>query len=305
MKSSRNKTINTSVNDGIEYLNRCVNVYDYVSVEDIINKTIIGDTFSVCDYLPKQFVDLIIVDPPYNLTKTYGNYTFFKKSYKEYEQYTIKWLTLILPLLKSTGSLYVCCDWNTSLIVGPILCDFLTIRNRITWQREKGRGAKQNWKNGLEDIWFCTKSDNYTFNLDSVKIRRKVVAPYCIDGKPKDWVNNNNIKYRDTCPSNFWDDITIPFWSMSENTEHPTQKSEKLIAKIILASTNKGDIVFDPFLGSGTSSVVSKKLERNYIGIEQNQQYCIWTEQRLELANINTAIQGYNEGIFYERNYRN
>lgn len=89
---------------------------------------------------------------------------------------------------------------------------------------------------------------------------------------------------------------------MPENTAHPTQKSEKLIAKIMLASSNPADIVFDPFLGSGTTSVVAKKLGRNYIGIEANEQYCVWAEKRLELANTDSSIQGYVDGVFRERN---
>ena len=196
----------------------------------------------------------------------------------------------------------MCCDWETSLIIGSVLQELCIVRNRITWQREKGRGAAANWKNGMEDIWFATKSDNYTFNLDAVKIRKKVIAPYKVDGKPKDWQKTEQGNYRDTCPSNFWDDITIPFWSMAENTAHPTQKPEKLIAKIMLASSNPGDIVFDPFLGSGTVSVVAKKLNRHYVGIEQNPQYCVWTEKRLEMAEQDKDIQGYNQGVFWERN---
>ena len=195
--------------------------------------------------------------------------TFSKKKTTDYEEYTRQWLNTVKPLLKKNGSIYVCCDWETSLIIGRVLGDYFTIRNRITWQREKGRGAKANWKNGMEDIWFATNSSQYTFNLDAVKIRKKVIAPYRLDGKPKDWVESNSGNYRDTCPSNFWGDITIPFWSMPENTAHPTQKSEKLMAKIILASSSEGDVVLDPFLGSGTTSVTAKKLGRKYIGIEK------------------------------------
>ncbi len=88
---------------------------------------------------------------------------------------------------------------------------------------------------------------------------------------------------------------------MPENTAHPTQKPEKLIAKLVLASSNKKDIVFDPFLGSGTTSVVARKLGRHYVGIEQNPNYCIWAERRLELARKNKQIQGYSDGIFWER----
>lgn len=302
-KSSRNKTIDLTVEEGKEYLERCVKI-DAVqsSLASILNKTIIGNTFEIMPLLPRDSVDLVIADPPYNLTKAFNGTTFSKKTVTDYEEYTRKWLSLVYPLIKDNGSIYVCCDWETSLIIGRVLGEFFTVRSRITWQREKGRGAAANWKNGLEDVWFATKSSKYTFNLDAVKIRKKVIAPYKVDGKPKDWDETADGNYRNTCPSNFWDDITIPFWSMPENTAHPTQKSEKLIAKIMLASSNPSDVVFDPFLGSGTTSVVAKKLERKYIGIEINEQYCVWAEKRLEMAGSEKNIQGYVNGVFWERN---
>ena len=302
-KAGRNKTIDIPLSEGQHYLDRCITVTENKSdIESVKNKTIIGDMLEVCPFLPEKSVDLIIADPPYNLTKSFNGTTFSKKKEADYEEYTAKWLSAVKPLLKDNGSVYVCCDWETSLIVGRVLGEFFNIRNRITWQREKGRGAKANWKNGMEDIWFATVSNDYTFNLDAVKIRKKVIAPYRVDGKPKDWKETENGNYRDTCPSNFWDDITIPFWSMAENTAHPTQKSEKLLAKIILASSNEGDVVFDPFLGSGTTSVVAKKLNRHYIGIELEKQYCVWAEKRLETAETDAEIQGYVNGVFWERN---
>lgn len=303
IRAERNKTIDTPLCEGKLYLNRCIAVnQQQASISPLIDKTILGDMMCICPLLPAKSVDLVIVDPPYNLTKTFNGTTFSKKKVSEYEDYTREWLQMIKPILKDTGSIYVCCDWETSLIVGRVLGEFFCVRNRITWQREKGRGAKANWKNGMEDIWFATNSDDYTFNLDAVKIRKKVVAPYRVDGKPKDWVESDTGNYRDTCPSNFWDDITVPFWSMAENTAHPTQKSEKLIAKLILASSNEGDIVLDPFLGSGTTSVVAKKIGRHYIGIEIDPQYCVWAEQRLAMAEDNPDIQGYVNGVFWERN---
>lgn len=306
MKSERNKTITLSAEEERFFLEQCVkidsNFKKQKNLDNLLNKTILGDTFCVCSLLPPDSVDLIIADPPYNLTKSFNGTTFSKKKDSDYEEYTRQWLKAVKPLLKDTGSIYVCCDWETSLIIGKVLGEFFCVQNRITWQREKGRGAKKNWKNGMEDIWFATNSNNFTFNLDAVKIRKKVIAPYRVDGKPKDWMESESGNYRDTCPSNFWDDITIPFWSMAENTEHPTQKSEKLIAKIILASSNKSDVVFDPFLGSGTTSVVAKKLERNYIGIECEKYYCSLAEKRLALAETNPKIQGFDNNIFYERN---
>ncbi len=302
-RTVKNKTINHPLNECDEFLKRCVHLTQpQQDLNCILDKTINGDFWQVCQFLPHQSMDLIIADPPYNLTKSFNGTVFSKKKDNEYEEYTRQWLNAVQPLLKETGSIYVCCDWESSLIIGRVLGEFFKVRNRITWQREKGRGAKANWKNGLEDIWFATKSDNYTFNLEAVKVRKKVIAPYRVDGKPKDWIETDKGKYRDTCPSNFWDDITIPFWSMAENTAHPTQKSEKLIAKLILASSCEGDVVFDPFLGSGTTSVVAKKLQRHYLGVEIEPQYCAWAERRLEEAKSNSRIQGYSGGVFWARN---
>ena len=302
-KASRNKTIDTPISEGQEFLTRCITVTDpQTTLDSVTDKTILGNMLEVCPLLPEKSIDLIIADPPYNLTKSFNGTTFAKKSTKAYEEYTREWLSAVKPLLKANGSIYVCCDWESSLIIGNVLSDYFHVRNRITWQREKGRGAKSNWKNGMEDIWFATNSNEYTFNLDAVKIRKKVIAPYRVDGKPKDWTETESGNYRDTCPSNFWDDITIPFWSMAENTAHPTQKPEKLIAKLILASSHESDIVFDPFLGSGTTSVVAKKLNRHYIGIETESQYALWAEQRLAMAEEDRSIQGFSNGVFWERN---
>ena len=179
----------------------------------------------------------------------------------------------------------------------------VTILNRITWQREKGRGAKSNWKNAMEDIWFGVKNPkDYYFNVDAVKLKRRVVAPYKVEGKPKDWEETADGNFRITYPSNFWDDISIPFWSMPENTDHPTQKPEKLYAKLILASSREGDVILDPFMGSGTAPVVAKKLGRHFIGVEINEEYCLWAAKRLMMAEQDAAIQGYSDGVFWERN---
>ncbi len=301
-KAPRNKTIDTTLESGKRFLERCVFEADTSDYNNIIDKTVNGDMFTVCPSLPDGFADLIIADPPYNLTKDFNGAVFSKRKESEYEKYTESWLSLMPRLLREGGSIYVCCDWRTSLTVGRILGKYFTLQNRITWQREKGRGAGSNWKNGMEDIWFATKGGGHTFNLDAVKIRRRVLAPYKEGGKPKDWVRTKNGAFRDTCPSNFWDDMTVPFWSMPENTAHPTQKPEKLIAKIMLASSNAGDTVFDPFLGSGTTSVVAKKLGRHYLGIESNPLYCVWAEQRIDAAESDKRIQGYSNGVFWARN---
>ena len=306
-KAANNRTIDTGLREGREYLDRCLTVKDLKkggdeASGDITDRIIAGDCLKVMGYLPAGTVDLIIADPPYNLDKDYNGRKFSRMSEAEYAEYTDGWMSLAVPLLRETGTMYVCCDWRSSSVIYEVLKRHLKVRNRITWQRETGRGAKSNWKNSMEDIWYATKSDSYTFNVDDVKIRRRVVAPYRENGSPKGWEETAEGRFRDTHPSNFWDDICVPFWSMPENTPHPAQKSEKLMARLILASSDKGDTVFDPFLGAGSAAVAAKKLGRHYIGIEREKQYCVWAEQRLLMADSDRKIQGYSDGIFWERN---
>ncbi len=265
--------------------------------------TIHGDCFQIAQSLPKAFVDLLILDPPYNLSKDFHGVKFSKRAVDEYTSWLEALFVQLKPLLKQTASVYICGEWLSSVSIYQAAAKHFVVRNRITWEREKGRGAKTNWKNSSEDVWFCTASDDYVFNVDAVKLRRKVIAPYRnADGSPKDWNSTDNGDFRDTHPSNIWTDITVPFWSMPENTDHPTQKSEKLIAKIMLASSTPNDFILDPFLGSGTSSVVAKKLGRKYLGIDANEEYCLLAERRLELAESDSRIQGLAGGVFWERN---
>ena len=270
---------------------------------DLLDKTIVGDSLQIAEKLPRSFVDLLFLDPPYNLNKRFGDTTFERRPVDEYAEWLGQVLDILLPIVRPDGTVYICGDWHTSNSIFAAASTRLKVRNRITWEREKGRGARTNWKNASEDIWFCTVSDDYVFNVDAVKIRRKVIAPYRNgDGSPRDWAETNDGDFRDTYPSNLWTDITIPFWSMPENTDHPAQKSEKLLAKLILASTKPGALIFDPFLGVGTTSVVSRKLGRHYLGIEKSMEFALLAEKRLELARADSAIQGYADGVFWERN---
>lgn len=302
-RAPRNKTIELSDAERKLYLNKLKKIHKPSVPLDIKNSTINQDLFEVLDYLPDGFVDLLFLDPPYNLSKSFNGHVFTQRTLQEYAEWLESWFPRLLKTLKPTSSVYICGDWRSSAAIHQVAECYLKVRNRITWEREKGRGQLRGWKNCSEDIYFCTVSENYIFNTEQVKIKRKVIAPYRLDnGEPKDWQHDECGDFRLTYPSNIWTDITVPYWSMSENTEHPTQKPEKLLAKLILASSNEGDIVFDPFLGSGTTSVVAKKLKRNYVGIEIDETYCCLAEKRLELAEYDTAIQGYEDGVFWERN---
>jgi site-specific DNA-methyltransferase (adenine-specific) len=305
-RAPRNRTLTVAENEQTSLKKRLFFPQEKeMTVSQITNKTICGDLFEIIELLPAEFADLLIIDPPYNLDKDFHGLKFSKTNDEAYLEYLKSWFPKVIKTLKPTGSVYICGDWKSTFCLYQIMRDFTIIRNRIIWQREKGRGAKANWKNATEDIWFGTKTDDYYFNVDAVKQKRRVIAPYKENGKPKDWEETTGGNFRLTCPSNFWDDISIPYWSMPENTDHPTQKPEKLIAKLVLASCPENGIVLDPFLGSGTTSVVAKKLGRAYTGIEMNEEYCCWAEKRLLLAENDKNIQGYSNGVFWERNTLN
>ena len=316
VRAGRNRTITLSQEEipelkkqilTFEQLKSLANSSDSkIEFKSIENKTLNCDLLEALKFLPDEFADLIIIDPPYNLTKNFNGTKFNARSDKRYDEYLATWFPEVCRKLKPSGSLYICGDWKCTSSLQRAVEKELTILNRITWQREKGRGAKSNWKNGMEDIWYAVKNpDDYYFDVEAVKIKRKVIAPYKVDGKPKDWQESEEGNFRLTYPSNFWDDISIPFWSMPENTDHPTQKPEKLYAKLILASSKENDIVFDPFLGSGTASVTAKKLGRRFVGIELNEEYSLLAQKRLNKADEDKSIQGYSDGVFWERNAKN
>ena len=304
-RANRNRTLTIAENE-ITTLEKAIINADDLKKSFADNSVINADLFDCLDAIPNDYFHLIIIDPPYNLAKDFHGNKFSKLNTTSYEAYLRSWFGKVCDKLAPNGTLYMCGDWQCSLSMQKVISERLTILNRITWQREKGRGAKANWKNAMEDIWFAVKNPkDYYFDVEAVKMKRKVIAPYKVDGKPKDWEQTGSGNFRITYPSNFWDDISIPFWSMPENTDHPTQKPEKLYAKLILASTKPGDKIFDPFLGSGTSAVVAYKLNRNYVGIELNHDYCLWAAKRLMNATKNKVIQGYSDNVFWERNALN
>jgi site-specific DNA-methyltransferase (adenine-specific) len=304
-RALRNKTLTLTREEYVLYKSRLLYAAGIAASPDgLRDKTVCADLCAVLDVLPSAFADLLIIDPPYNLNKNFNGLRFSEQDDLGYLEYLESWFPKLLRTLKPEGSVYICGDWRSSACLYGIMKKYAIVRNRIVWQREKGRGAEANWKNACEDIWFGTIGKEYYFNVEAVKQKRKVLAPYKVEGKPKDWEETAEGNFRLTYPGNFWDDISIPYWSMPENTDHPAQKPEKLIAKLILASCPEGGLVLDPFLGSGTTSVTAKKLGRSYTGIELNEEYCCWAEKRLAAASRSSPIQGYAGGVFWERNTR-
>ncbi|MBM4060563.1 MAG: site-specific DNA-methyltransferase [Planctomycetes bacterium] len=296
-RAPRNRTLQLTAAERADFGRSLLRLHGPTPLADVLDRIVLQDCREVVPLLPERFVDLLVLDPPYNLDKQFGERPFRSMRGDDYAAWMEQWLQPMLRLLKPTASVYLCADWRSSSVAQTVLEKHLHLRNRITWEREKGRGALRNWKNCAEDVWFATMSDDYVFHVDDVKLRRRVLAPYRdANGAPKDWRDG----YRDTFPSNLWTDLTVPFWSMPENTDHPTQKPEKLLAKLVLASSDPGAVVFDPFLGSGTTAVVAKKLGRRFVGIEIEAEYACLAQKRLALGD--RSIQGYEDGVFWERN---
>lgn len=301
-RAERNRTLTVSENE-IPALEKSILSADDLKKSFVDNAIVNANLFDCLEYIPNDYFNLIIIDPPYNLDKDFHGKRFSSMKSSAYEDYLRSWFYMVCDKLAPNGTLYMCGDWKCTSSMQRVIEERLTVINRITWQREKGRGAKSNWKNSMEDIWFAVKNPkDYYFDVESVKMKKKVIAPYRVDGKPKDWDETESGNFRITYPSNFWGDISVPFWSMPENTDHPTQKPEKLYAKLMLASSKPGDKIFDPFLGSGTAAVVARKLGRNCLGIEINREYCLWSVKRLINASGDKSIQGYFDGVFWERN---
>lgn len=301
-RAPRNRTLTLSDEERARLQKQLCRPVAPVSKEACRNCIFTGDFFSLVDLMPDHFVDLMIIDPPYNLNKNFNETSFRHLSNEAYEEFLDSIVSKLMRLLKPQATVYICGDWQCSGAMFNVMSRYLILRNRICWQREKGRGAQHNWKNCCEDIWFGTVGKEYCFNGESVRMKRQVIAPYRESTGPKDWVESEEGRFRMTGAANFWDDISVPYWSMPENTDHPTQKPEKLLAKLILASSNEGDMIFDPFLGSGSTAVTAKKLKRSYCGIELDPEYCCWALARLERAENDPRIQGYEDGVFWERN---
>ena len=152
IRAPRNRTITFSNKEKNLYARDLIHVKKPVQSSDIKNRIANEDVFQVLEFLPENFADLLILDPPYNLTKTFSSSTFKKRSIEQYAAWFESLFIKLLPALKKTASVYVCSEWFTSTAIHLVLEKYLKVRNRITWEREKGRGAKKNWKNASEDI---------------------------------------------------------------------------------------------------------------------------------------------------------
>ena len=145
-RAPRNRTITLGDDEVFHLKKKLIRLNTPASFREIENKTICQDVFEVLDYLPDQFIDLVFVDPPYNLSKTFNLTSFKAMESERYEEWLDSWVQKIIRLLKPGASIYICGDWKSSGAIFNVAKKYFQIRNRITFEREKGRGAKANWK---------------------------------------------------------------------------------------------------------------------------------------------------------------
>ena len=151
-RAPRNRTLTCTDDEVAELSSSLLQLSAASSTESITDRIINQDFHEARPFLPKRFADLLILDPPYNLTKKYNGHVFRSKEAEEYVSWFDGVVASLIPLLRPNATVYICSDWQTSALVYPVLRKHLQVRNRITWEREKGRGAKTNWKNNTEDI---------------------------------------------------------------------------------------------------------------------------------------------------------
>ena len=276
-----------------------------VSVRDLAGQVVAGDIFGVAKYLPSAFVDLLILDPPYNIAKEFNRRTSGRRPADEYRRWFQELVDLVVPTMKPDATLYVCSDWSTSAVIFPVLKASFQVRNRITWERDKGRGAKTNWKNNAEDIWFCTRLDEYYFNVDAVKLKRRVLAtPTARTGCRRTGPRSQMASSRLTHPSNIWTDITVPFWSNAG--EHRPSGSE---AGKTDREANSGELETGRLGCSTRSSAVGRprSLQKSSRAVgaasRSMPSTSAWHSSDSPPPRTDPSIQGYADGVFWERKH--
>ena len=245
-----------------------------------------GDSLELLKRIKNASVDLIFADPPYSLKKAEWD-TF--KSQADYIRFSMKWIKEASRVLKDTGSLYVC-GFSEILadIHHPAMRYFYNCRWLI-WHYKNKANLGSDWGRSHESILCLRKSQKYVMNIDSIRIPYNAhTLKYPAHPQAETSQYGNGQKRGEWMPNPLGakpkDVIEIPTTcnGMGEKTPHPTQKPEELLRKVILASSSKGDVILDPFVGSGTTAVCAKQLGRRWIGIDQEETYLQWAVDRLK-----------------------
>jgi adenine-specific DNA-methyltransferase len=246
-----------------------------------------GDCLVAMHDIPDNSVDLIFADPPYNIGKLFGKFKDTWPSDMDYAKWCYNWLEICIKKLKPTGSIYVMTSTQAMPYLDLWLRDRLSIMSRIVWHYDSSGVQAKNYFGSLyEPILFCVKNPkSYTFNATDIEVEAKTGAVR----KLIDYRKEVPTPYKTTkIPGNAWY-IPRVRYRMAEYENHPTQKPESLLERIIKASTNPHEIILDPFSGTFTTCAVAQKLGRKSIGIELQSEYVKIGLRRLNIA---THFQG-------------
>jgi site-specific DNA-methyltransferase (adenine-specific) len=260
-----------------------------------------GDSGMILPEIADGSVDLIFADPPYNIGKSFGDFKDKWPSDEAYAKWCYSWLAICLKKLKSNGSMYVMTSTEAMPYLDLWLGKQCTIRSRIVWHYDSsGVQAKKYFGSMYEPILFCVKDQkNYTFNAADIEVEARTGAVR----KLIDYRKAEPTPYKTTkVPGNVWYSPRVRY-RMAEYEEHPSQKPEALLERIILASSNPGDLVLDPFSGTFTTCAVAKRLGRRSIGIELQEEYFKTGVRRLGLADkINGEVLKPLDKTYTRRN---
>jgi site-specific DNA-methyltransferase (adenine-specific) len=255
---------------------------EYRVFSDERNTIFLGDCLAVLDSaIPDKSVDLIFADPPYNIGKRFANFIDRWPSDADYAKWCERWLGMCIRKLSDSGSFYVMTSTQCMPFLDIFLRDKLSIVSRIVWHYDSsGVQAKGKYGSMYEPILFCVKNEeNFTFNADEILVEAKTGAQRkLIDYRKAVPTQYNTSKV----PGNVWYYPRVRY-RMPEYEEHPSQKPESLLERIIKASSNPGDLVLDPFAGTFTTCAVASRLDRRSIGIERELQFVKIGLRRLEI----------------------
>lgn len=240
-----------------------------------------ADCIEALDSIPDNSIDLIFADPPYNIGKKFSTFKDSWETEEEYIKWCYIWIDLCIKKLKDNGSFYVMTSTQAMPYFDLHIRKKMTILSRIIWSYDSsGVQAKKYFGSLYEPILYCVKNPKkYTFNANDILIEAKTGSVR----KLIDYRKSPPKPYNTTkIPGNSWYFPRVRF-KMDEYVEHPSQKPEALLQRIILASSNKGDIILDPFGGTFSTAAVAQKLDRKSISIEQEIEYITSGIKRLNI----------------------
>ena len=276
-------------------------ISDLKYLGDNNHKIIIDDAIIALEAVENDSIDLIFADPPYNIGKNFNGLMDKWETDEAYLEWCYKWLSLCVQKLKPNGSFYVMTSTQFMPFFDIFLRKKLSILSRITWSYDSsGVQAKNFYGSMYEPILFCAKDEkNYTFNAKDILVEAKTGAKRKLIDYRK---NPPHVYSSKKIPGNVWEFSRVRY-RMDEYENHPTQKPIALLERIIKASSNKGDLILDPFSGTFTTSFVAKQLDRRSVGIEIQENYAKIGLRRLALQKEYEGEKLIKEPRSFEQTY--